>query len=189
MVKRKIKDSAKLSDFIEKMFSSGITAKADPCSNSLSFGQEFTQKPSEEEEHEQEEKSQVLESYRDNRLTNVMIIDDEPDALLSLKIFLEDKPYSVEVFSNAKEALQKFALFGPSHYNLVISDIRMPDMNGLELYNSLKAINRNVRVIFVIALDIAQELISILPGLKEKDGIRKPVSRSEFIEIVKKSTT
>jgi two-component system, OmpR family, response regulator ChvI len=53
-------------------------------------------------------------------------------------------------------------------YNLVISDIRMPDMNGLELYNSLKAINRNVRIIFVTALDIAQELVSILPGLKEK---------------------
>lgn len=197
LVKRKTKDSAKdhdhhhhLSDFLEKTFSSGITAKADPCSNSRSFGHGFTQKSSEEEEgHEQEENSQVLESHQDNRLRNVMIIDDEPDALLSLKLFLEDKPYSVEVFSNAKEALHKFALLGPSHYNLVISDIRMPDMNGLELYNSLKAINRNVRVIFVTALDIAQELISILPGLKEKDVIRKPISRSEFIKIVEKSTT
>jgi CheY-like chemotaxis protein len=193
LVKRKTKDIAKdhhhhLSDFIEKTFSSGITAKADPYSNSQSFDHEFTQKSSEEEEHEQEENIQVLESHRDNRLKNVMIIDDEPDALLSLKMFLEDKPYGVEVFSNAKEALQKFALLGPSHYNLVISDIRMPDMNGLELYNRLKAINRNVRVIFVTALDIAQELISILPGLKEKDVIRKPISRSEFIEIVKKST-
>ena len=67
----------------------------------------------------------------------------------------------------------------------------MPNMNGLELelYNRLKVINRNVRVIFVIALDITQELISILPGLKEKDVIRKPISRSEFIEIVEKSTT
>jgi CheY-like chemotaxis protein len=193
LVKRKTKDSAKdhhhLSDFLEKMFSSGITTKADPCSNSRSFGHGFTQKSSEEEGHEQEENSQVLESHQDNRLRNVMIIDDEPDALLSLKIFLEDKPYGVEVFSNAKEALQKFALLGPSHYNLVISDIRMPDMNGLELYNSLKAINRNVRVIFVTALDIAQELISILPGLKEKDVIRKLISRSEFIKIVEKSTT
>jgi two-component system, OmpR family, response regulator ChvI len=142
-----------------------------------------------EEAHEREESNQVLESHRDNRLRNVMIIDDEPDALLSLKIFLEDKPYSVEVFSNAKEALQKFALLGPSHYNLVISDIRMPGMNGLELYNSLKAINRDVRVIFVTALDIAQELISMLPGLKEKDVIRKPISRSEFIKIVEKSIT
>ncbi|MDQ3968398.1 MAG: response regulator [Thermoproteota archaeon] len=86
-----------------------------------------------EERHEQEESSQVLESHRNNRLINVMIIDYKPDALLSLKAFLENKPYSVEVFSNAKEALQKFALLGPSHYNLVISDIRMPDMNGLQL--------------------------------------------------------
>jgi CheY-like chemotaxis protein len=193
LVKRKTKDIAKdhhhLSDFIEKTFSSGITVKADPYSNSQSFDHEFTQNSSEEEEHEQEENSQVLEAHRDNLLRNVMIIDDEPDALLSLKMFLEDKPYGVEVFSNAKEALQKFALLGPSHYNLVISDIRMPDMNGLELYNRLKAINRNVRVIFVTALDIAQELISILPGLKEKDVIRKPISRSEFIEIIEKSTT
>jgi CheY-like chemotaxis protein len=105
-----------------------------------------------------------------------------------LKAFLENKPYSVEVFSSAREALQKFALLGPSHYDLVITDVRMPDMNGLQLYNSLKAINGNVRIIFVTALDIVQELISILPGLKQKDVIRKPISRSEFLEIVKQST-
>ena len=81
-------------------------------------------------------------------------------------------------------------MLGPSHYNLVISDIRISDMNGLELYNRLKAINRNVRVIFVTALDIAQELVSILPGLKEKDVIiRKSISRSEIIEIVEKSAS
>lgn len=78
-----------------------------------------------------------------------MIIDDELDALLFLKAFLENKSYcvEVEVFSNAKEALQKFTLIGPSHYNLVISDIRMTDMNGLQLYNSLKVINQNLRLI------------------------------------------
>jgi hypothetical protein len=41
-------------------------------------------------------------------------------------------------------------------------------------------------VIFVTARDIAQELISTLSGLKEKDVIRKPISRSEFIQIVEK---
>ena len=54
---------------------------------------------------------------------------------------------------------------------MLISNIRMPEVNGLQLYNSLKAINRNVRVIFVTALDIAQELISILLGFKEKDVV------------------
>jgi CheY-like chemotaxis protein len=64
----------------------------------------------------------------------------------------------------------------------------MPDMNWLQLYNSLKAINRDVKIIFVTALDVAQERVSILPGLKEKDVIRKPISRSEFLEIVEQST-
>lgn len=165
-VKRKIKDTVEcyyhhqLPDSLEKTSSPGTVAK----------------------------ESHALKLHKNNRCANVMIIDDEPDALLSLKAFLENKPYSVEVFSNAKEALQKFALLGPSHYNLVITDVRMPDMNGLQLYNSLKAINRNVRVIFVTALDIAQELISVMPGLKEKDVIRKPISRNEFIQIVEKST-
>ena len=65
---------------------------------------------SEEDEKEREENSHVLESsHRDSLLRNVVIIDDELDALLFLKAFLENKSYcgEVEVFSNAKEALQK----------------------------------------------------------------------------------
>lgn len=60
---------------------------------------------------------------------------------------LGKKSYCVkaEVFSNAKETLQKFALL--EAYNLVISDIRMPDMNGLQLYNSLNPIYQNLRLI------------------------------------------
>jgi two-component system, OmpR family, response regulator ChvI len=191
-IKRKIKDTEEyyhhqLPDFLEKTSSYVIAAKANnPCNNSRGFGYESTGES--EEQHKQEGESHVLKSHENNRRANIMIIDDEPDALLSLKAFLENKPYSVEVFNSGREALQKFALLGSSHYNLVITDVRMPDMNGLQLYNSLKAINRNVRVIFVTALDIAQELISILPGLKEKDVIRKPISRSEFIQIVEKST-
>ena len=75
-----------------------------------------------------------------------MIIEG-PDALLFLKSFLENKSYCVkaEAFSNAKEALQKFALL--EAYNLGISDIRMPDMNGLLLCNSLNAIYQNLRLI------------------------------------------
>lgn len=192
-VKRKIKDVVEynyhhhqLLDSLEKTSSSGTVAKADLYNNSRSFG--YKSAGVSEERHEQEEESHALKSHKNNQHTNIMIIDDEPDVLLSLKVFLEDKPYSVEVFSTAREALQKFALLGPSHYNLVVTDVRMPDMNGLQLYNSLKAINRNVRIIFVTALDAAQELVSILPGLKEKEVIRKPISRSEFLEVVKQLT-
>ena len=191
-VKKKIKEGImeyyhhQLPDSLEKTSSFGTVAKADLYNNTRSFGYEST--GGLEERHKQEEESHALKSHKNNWHTHLMIIDDEPDVLLSLKAFLENKPYSVEVFSSAREALQKFALLGPSHYNLVISDVRMPDMNGLQLYNSLKAVNQNVRIIFVTALDAAQELVSILPGLKEKEVIRKPISRSEFLEIVEQST-
>jgi hypothetical protein len=72
LVKRKTKDSAKdhhhLSDFIEKTFSLGITAKTNLHSNSGSFDHEFSQRSSEEEN------SQVLESHRDNPLRNVRVM-------------------------------------------------------------------------------------------------------------------
>jgi CheY-like chemotaxis protein len=64
----------------------------------------------------------------------------------------------------------------------------MPDMNGLQLYNSLKAINRDVKIIFVTALDVAQERVCLIARSKGKDVIRKPISRSEFLEIVEQST-
>ncbi len=177
-----VKHGHHLPHSLEKRFFSDITATY----NNNSLDHEPT-KSLERMAEGKGENTHLSESRLYDHPINIMIIDDEPDALLSFMTFLENKPYGVEVFSNAKEALQKFALLGPSHYSLVISDIRMPDMNGLQLYNSLKAINRNVRVIFVTALDIAQEVISILPSINEKDIIKKPVSKSEFVKIVEKS--
>ena len=86
MVKRKTKDIVKyhyhhhLPFISEKTALSGITAGL--CDNSRGFGYESTQMSSEEDEKEREEVSQVLESHQDSLLRNVMIIDDELDALL-----------------------------------------------------------------------------------------------------------
>jgi two-component system response regulator ChvI len=52
----------------------------------------------------------------------------------------------------------------------------MPGLNGLQLYYRLKAINPNVKVLFVSALDAAEEMVSILPGVKIEDIIQKPVN-------------
>ena len=61
------------------------------------------------------------------------------------------------------EALAHFVNANPSHYNLAILDIRMPGLNGLQLYYRLKAVNRNIKILFVSALDAVPELVSILP--------------------------
>jgi two-component system, OmpR family, response regulator ChvI len=79
-----------------------------------------------------------------------------------------------------------FVNVNPSHYNLAILDIRMPGLNGLQLYYKLKAVNRNIKILFVSALDAVPELGSILPDVKTaNDIIKKPVALDDLIRAVK----
>jgi two-component system, OmpR family, response regulator ChvI len=117
---------------------------------------------------------------------NIMLIDDDPDILLTYKSILIEENCNIETFTDAQEALNHFAEANHSYYDLVLLDIRMPGINGLQLYYKLKAINMAIKIIFVSALDAADELISMLPGVKvDYDIIRKPVNRENFVNKVK----
>jgi two-component SAPR family response regulator len=61
----------------------------------------------------------------------------------------------------------------------------MPGLNGFELYQQLKAFNPNIRIIFITALDISPEIISILPELKLNQFIIKPVEPIKLITTIK----
>jgi two-component system, OmpR family, response regulator ChvI len=114
----------------------------------------------------------------------VMLIDDEPDMIITYKSFLHSEGYSVDAFSNSQEALRHFTEVNPSYYDLIIMDIRMPHLNGLQLYNRMKAINSSVRVLFVSALDAVEELVSVLPDIKRNSIIRKPIEKDHFVKSV-----
>jgi two-component system response regulator ChvI len=121
---------------------------------------------------------------------NILLVDDEPDILLTYKTFLLAAPegYNVDAFTDSQKALQQFAQVNPSYYDLVVMDVRMPGLNGLQLYYRLKAISPDIKVLFVSALDAAQEMISILPGVKLDDVVKKPVDEEEFLYKVRKMT-
>jgi two-component system response regulator ChvI len=122
--------------------------------------------------------------------TNILLIDDEEDVLYTFKQGLSSEGYNVEAFADPMEALTHFVNVNPTHYNLAILDIRMPGLNGLQLYYRLKAINRNIKIIFVSALDAVPELISILPDVKTVDDIiKKPVALDDFVHAVKIALT
>ena len=130
--------------------------------------------------------SVVADQERQKRCShNVMLVDDEQDALLTYKKFLDTEGYYVEAFEDPEEALKCFASKSTPHYDLIVMDIRMPGLNGLQLYNRLKAINISTKVLFVSALDVAEELISILPDVRYKDIIRKPVEQAHFVSTVR----
>ena len=57
----------------------------------------------------------------------------------------------------------------------------MPRLNGLQLFYRIKAISPNTKIMFCSALDVAEEVVSILPDMKYDDIIKKPVEREYFI--------
>jgi two-component system, OmpR family, response regulator ChvI len=128
---------------------------------------------------------QQRQQQQQNYINNISLVDDEPDTLTTYKTFLTIEGYDVHDFTDPREALAHLAQSNPDYYNLVVMDIRMPNLNGLQLYYRLKAINPDIRIMFVSALDAAQEMVSILPGVKLDDVVQKPVEQKEFVYKVK----
>jgi two-component system, OmpR family, response regulator ChvI len=133
------------------------------------------------------DRNRILFAYPRSRLEqkathNIMIVDDEPDILLTYDSMLHGEGYNVKTFSNPHEALLHFIHADRSYYDLVILDIRMPNLNGLQLYHRLKAINKNIKILFLSALEVSEEITSILPELKHENIIRKPISKEHFVE-------
>lgn len=115
--------------------------------------------------------------------TNILLIDDEPDTLYTYESFLSDEGYNVKTFSDPQEALEHFfQLPDPSsHYKLALLDIRMPKLNGLQLFHKMKALSPKIKIMFCSALDVAQEVASVLPDIDHEHFMRKPVEREHFI--------
>jgi len=118
---------------------------------------------------------------------NILIVEDEPDSIFTYKIILEQEGYNVDTFTDPYAALKRFAEIESSYYSLVLLDIRMPRLNGLQLYYRIKAINHNIKIIFVTALDAADELVSILPDMTLDLVIKKPADRALIVSTVKQA--
>jgi two-component system response regulator ChvI len=130
------------------------------------------------------QQSQQLQRQQQKYSANIMVIDDEPDILFTYECFLSDEGYNVQAFTDPQEALKHFVQLSgafSSYYQLVLLDIRMPRLNGLQLFNTIRTLSPNTKIMFVSALDIAEELTSILPDIEHDHIIRKPVEREYFI--------
>jgi two-component system, OmpR family, response regulator ChvI len=122
-----------------------------------------------------------------SRIPKILLIDDEMDDLFVLENFLRREGFEVKSFSSSREALRHYIQTEPSTYDLVISDVRMPDINGFQLYHKLRAVKNDVKILFATCLEIAEEILTLMPDLKREQLIQKPVEKEKFIEIVKKT--
>lgn len=128
----------------------------------------------------------VFNSIQSSRPPKILLVDDEKDDLVVLEKFLKLGGFEVISFSNPRQALLHYVNTDPYSYDLVISDIRMPEINGFQLYYKLKSIKHDVKILFATCLNIAEELLTLLPEVDPQQVILKPIEKEKFIEIVKK---
>ncbi|HEU0144734.1 MAG TPA: response regulator [Nitrososphaera sp.] len=155
------------------------------------FASKKTSKIRESQAKQQQQPSQLLQQSQQKQQpqqkqkysANIMVVDDEPDTLFTYECFLSDEGHNVNTFTDSLEALNHFVqLPDPSsYYKLALLDIRMPRLNGLQLFNTIKKLSPKIKVVFCSALDIAKELVSILHDINYDCIIRKPVEREYFV--------
>jgi two-component system, OmpR family, response regulator ChvI len=127
----------------------------------------------------------LIEASSAPKVLRIMLIDDDPSISFLFTQYLKSAGMIVESFTDPEKALTHFIESEYRHYDLVITDIRMSNLNGFELYQQLRSLDPNLRVIFVTALDIAQEITTLLPEVKLSQFIIKPVNPSVLINSIK----
>ena len=122
---------------------------------------------------------------KNNNKKKIILVDDEQDILFTYKNFLNDYDYNITSFVDPYLALNYIRDNPTLDDLLVILDIRMKNINGLQLYQQIKAMDPTIKILFVTALDIIEEILTIVPGLSKEQIMRKPVDKKEFTNTVK----
>ena len=110
----------------------------------------------------------------------VLIVDDEPDVTGTFKIGLEERGFKVETFNDPEIALSNFK---PGKYDILLLDIKMPKMNGFELYEKIRKIDGDgkTKVCFITAYEVYyQSLREQFPETKIECYIKKPIQITDL---------
>jgi DNA-binding response OmpR family regulator len=115
-----------------------------------------------------------------NNINNrILIVDDEPDVTKICMLTLEHYGYKVDAFNDPQEALSKYK---PGLYDLIILDIKMPKMDGFELYQEIKKKDNNAKFCFLTASESYYEEFrkKKFCALDKDLFIRKPIDNEEL---------
>jgi CheY-like chemotaxis protein len=119
------------------------------------------------------------------RKMKILIVDDNQDLAFLIKWMLEDEGYEVRSAQNGSDGYSTYLLFNP---DLVLTDIQMPEKNGLDLIKEIRCHNPGVRTIYM-----SGDLGQYGPPLEEEKEkyhvgvLEKPFSRNQLISLLSRS--
>jgi DNA-binding response OmpR family regulator len=118
-----------------------------------------------------------------NKRGSILVVDDEPDIVITLRTVLERNNFKVDTYTEPRQAIKKFEV---NAYNLLILDIKMPQMNGFELYRQLRKIDENIKVCFLTALSELHDYDAfkneVFPKTGQRYYVQKPIENDEILE-------
>ena len=115
-------------------------------------------------------------------LARLLVVDDDPDIVQVLKMGLLKNGFMVEAFTNPQDALQGFKSDAES-FCLVLSDIRMPSISGIQLSKKVKEVNPNVKVVLMTAFEIRNnEFSKVFPSMHVDGFVQKPIGIKELTD-------
>ncbi|MFC1528082.1 sigma-54-dependent transcriptional regulator [Candidatus Neomarinimicrobiota bacterium] len=114
---------------------------------------------------------------------HILLIDDEPAQITSIKSFLKRRGYTVSSTNSGPDGIN---IVKDGNIDLVFTDYRMPEMNGLEVVQSIKEINPELSIVVMTAFSDIKDAVQVM-----KDGafdyLSKPIQLDELEILVKKA--
>jgi DNA-binding response OmpR family regulator len=120
----------------------------------------------------------------DKKNKRILLVDDEPDVTYTVEKVLENNGFVVCSYNDPTLALSNFKL---GSYDLLLLDIRMPKMNGFELYQKMREIDSNVKICFLTASELFYEeyrRLDVYPRVNKERFIQKPIRTEELIHLI-----
>ena len=131
-----------------------------------------------------QKKSEKVTTIERNKLSKViLIVDDDPDMTSIFSLGLQDEGIEVYAYNDPLDAISEFR---PNFYDLLLVDINMPKINGVELSRQLLELDSNVKICFITAGEANIEVLrELYPARDIGCFIRKPVTIDQLVKRVK----
>ena len=133
--------------------------------------------------HDKQQLSESIRMESMRRGNKILLVDNEADVTITFKAILKDAGFIVNTYEDPLIALSNFI---PRFYDLVILDIEMPKMNGIDLSRQILELDSNVKICFITA---GESNIEVLRELYPTRGIgcfiKKPVTIEQLVKRVK----